>query len=449
VGGLTGRGDSTATDRAIWALAVPALGALVAQPLYLLIDAAVVGTLGTASLAGLGAAGSVFSLIVGLCIFLAYATTSTVARKVGAGDWSGAVSHGLSGIVLGVGIGAVLALLAWPAAAPLVDLLGVSSTVAPYAVAYLHAICWSLPFVLAGMAGVGVLRGLQDTRTTLVVTVVVVSLNTVLCLLFVLRLGWGIRGSALATGIAETVQAAAYTAVLVRVALLHRVPLRPSGLGILGAARDGVPLFWRTLALRMVFVVAVAVAARLGDADLAAYHVSFQVWMLLSLAADALAIAGQALLGLRLGARDLGGARDVTERLVRHGFWLGIGMAVVVLVARPWLPEWFSHDATVQSLIGASLLVVAVQQPLAGPVFALDGILIGAGDGRWLALAGTVMFAAFLPAAWLVLSRDLGVVGVWWALTWFMVVRGVLLWRRSRSNAWLVVGDGRTPALSG
>jgi Na+-driven multidrug efflux pump len=124
-------------------------------------------------------------------------------------------------------------------------------------------------------------------------------------------------------------------------------------------------------------------------------------------------------------------------------------MAVVVLVARPWLPEWFSHDATVQSLIGASLLVVAVQQPLAGPVFALDGILIGAGDGRWLALAGTVMFAAFLPAAWLVLSRDLGVVGVWWALTWFMVVRGVLLWRRSRSNAWLVVGDGRTPALSG
>ncbi len=425
------------TDRAIAALAVPAFGALVAQPLFLLVDAAVVGRLGTAALAGLGAAGTVFGLVVGLCIFLAYATTASVARRVGAGDWAGGLSQGLDGMVLGAGLGVLLGLLTWWAAEPVVRALGVSDAATPQAVAYLHVIAWALPAVLAGTAGVGVLRGLQDTRTTLVVTVVAVALNAVLCVLLVLGLHWGIRGSAVATAAAEVVQALAYAGVLVRVARRHGVPLRPSGLGVLGAASDGLPLFWRTLVLRGVFLVAAAVAARMGDADLAAYHVTYQVWILLALAADALAIAGQALLGLRLGAGDVAGAREVTDRLVRLGLWLGLVLAAVVLLLRPWLPAWFSPDPVVQSLIAGSLLVAAIQQPLAGPVFALDGVLIGAGDGAWLAGAGTVMLLAFLPAAWLVLTYDLGVVGLWWALTWFMVVRAGLLAYRARGDAWL------------
>lgn len=435
------------TDRSIAALALPAFGALVAQPLFLLVDAAVVGSLGTPVLAGLGAAGTVFGLVVGLCVFLAYATTASVARRIGAGDWAGGVSHGLDGIALGAGLGVLLGLVTWPAAGPVVDALGVSPVAAPHAVAYLHVIAWALPFVLAGTAGVGVLRGLQDTRTTLLVTIAVVSLNTVLCLVLVLVLGWGIRGSAVATAVAEVVQAVAYVAVLARVARRHEVALRPSGLGVLSAAGDGLPLFWRTVALRGVFLVAVAVAARLGDDDLAAYHVTFQVWNLLALAADALAIAGQALLGLRLGGGDLPGAREVTNRLLRLGFYLGVGLAVVVLLLRPWLPDLFSADATVRALIAGSLLVVALQQPLAGPVFALDGVLIGAGDGRWLAGAGTVMLVAFLPAAWWVLSHDLGVVALWWALTWFMVVRGVLLQHRAHGDSWLTTrSDGTVTA---
>ena len=435
------REERRETDRAIGSLAVPALGALVAQPLFLLIDAAVVGTLGITQLAGLGLAGAIISTVVGLCVFLAYASTASVARRIGSGDWAGAVAHGLSALVLGFGLGVVLALLTWPLAGPLVHLLGGSSSVAPYAVTYLHVFAFALPAVLAGLAGVGVLRGLQDTRTTLVVTLIVISLNLGLCLLLVLVLHLGIAGSALATVIAEVVQAAAYAIVLVRVARRHHVPLRPSRSGVLASARAGIPLFWRTLALRVVYLVAIAVAARLGDEELAAYYVSYQVWILLSLAADALAIAGQALLGLRLGAGDLLGARIVTTRLVRLGLWLGIALGALVLLLTPWLPHLFSHDSTVQSLIAAALIVVALQQPLAGPVFALDGILIGAGDGRWLALAGTVMSLAFLPAAFLVLHFNLGVTGLWWALTWFMLVRGVLLWRRSRTNTWLVAGN--------
>ncbi|HET8971622.1 MAG TPA: MATE family efflux transporter [Candidatus Nanopelagicales bacterium] len=429
-----------ATDRAIAALAVPAFGALVAQPLFLLVDAAVVGTLGTAALAGLGAAGTIFGLVVGLCIFLAYTTTSSVARRLGAGDWEGGLAQGLDGMVLGALLGVLLGLATWPFAAPLVGLLGVSDEAAPYAVAYLHVIAWVLPAVLVGTAGVGVLRGLQDTRTTLVITVVVVGLNTVLSPLLVLGLHWGIEGSAIATAVAEVVQALAYLAVLVRIARRRGVRLRPTGFGLLAAIGDGAPLFWRTLALRGVFLVAAGVAARMGDADLAAYHVSFQVWILLALAADALAIAGQALLGLRLGAGDLLGARAVTGRLVRLGLWLGIALGLLLLAVRPWLPSWFSADPQVQALLAGALLVAALQQPLAAPVFAVDGVLIGAGDGRWLAGAGTVMLLAFLPAAWLVLTLDLGVVGLWWALTWFMLVRGLLLAHRVRGDGWLRAG---------
>lgn len=431
-------------DRDILRLALPAFGALVAQPIFLLVDAAVVGTLGTAPLAGLGAAGTVVTTLVGLCVFLAFATTASVARLVGAGDWARGVAQGLDGVVVGIGLGAVLGAVVYAGADVFVDWLGVEGDAAAYAGDYLRVVAVALPALLATTAGLGVLRGLQDTRTTLVVTVTAVVLNTALCLFFVLGLRWGVRGSALATALAETAQAVAYVVVLARVARRHGVPLRPSGLGVLAAVRDGLPLMWRTVVLRAVFVVAAGVAARLGEADLAAYHVSLQVWNLLALTADALAIAAQALLGLRLGAGDVAGARQVADRLVRLGFWLGLVLAAVLAALSPVLPAVFSADPLVRSLITGSLLVVALQQPLASVVFALDGVLIGAGDGPWLAGAGTVMVLAFLPAAWWVLAADAGVVALWWALTWFMVVRGALLWWRSRRDTWLRPGAVRT-----
>lgn len=423
--------------REILGLAVPALGALVAQPLFVLVDAGVVGTLGTLPLAGLGAAATLVSLVLGLCIFLAYATTSSVARRVGEGRWDAAVSEGVEGMALGLGLGVLLALGTWLAAEPLVVALGASAEVTPYAVTYLHVIAFGFPAALMAMAGVGVLRGLQDTRTTLVVTLVVVVVNLVLAFVLVIGLGYGIGGSAAATVAAEVVQAAAYAAVVIRVARRRGVRIAPSGLGMISAARTGGPLFLRTVVLRAVFLVAAAVAARLGDADLAAYHVSFQVWMLLALAADALAIAGMALLGRYLGADDREGARQVTARLVRLGAVMGVVLGLLVLASVPWLPSLFTSDPLVRSLIAASLVVAALQQPLSSPVFVLDGVLIGAGDGRWLAGAGLVMLVAFLPAAWLVLARDLGVVDLWWALTWFMVVRGALLAWRARGDRWL------------
>ena len=423
--------------REILALAVPALGALVAQPLYVLIDTAIVGTLGTLPLAGLGAAANLLGTVLGLCIFLAYATTASVARRLGEGRLGAAVSEGVEGMALGLGLGVVLGAAMALAAQPLVEALGTSAEVTPYAVTYLRIVALGMPAALVAMAGVGVLRGLQDTRTTLLVTVLAVGVNAVVAVTLVLGLHKGIGGSAVATVCAEWVQALAYTLVLVRVARRRGVALRPSGIGMLASARTGVPLFWRTVVLRSVFVLAAAVAARLGDAELAAYTVSFQVWLLLALVADALAIAGMALLGRYLGSGDVAGARHVTSRLVRLGFGLGLILALVVIACLPWRPGVFTSDPLVRNLITAALVVAAIQQPLAAPVFVLDGVLIGAGDGRWLAVAGTVVLLAFVPAALGVLALDLGVVGLWWALTWFMLVRGAVLGWRARGDVWL------------
>lgn len=430
-------------DRGIARLALPAFGALLAQPLFLLVDAVIVGTLGTEALAGLGAASTIFGAVVGLCIFLSYAATASVARLLGAGNRSGALSQGVDGMALGIGLGVVLAILGFALAEPLIALLGTSEDVTPYAVTYLRIIAISFPAVLGVLAAVGVLRGLQDTRTTLYVTLAMVAANLVLCLVFVLGFGWGIGGSAAATGLAELIGLIAYGALLLRTARRERVSIKPSGIGVMRSARDGVPLFVRSAALRGVLVIASAVAARLGDAELAAYYVTVTLFFALALALDAIAIAGQALLGKSLGAGDVTESRTITRRIVWWSVWLGVVLGVLVLALRPWLPGWFGDDAEVIALISAALLVLALLQPLSGVVFALDGVLIGAGDTRWLAWAQIVVLIAFLPAAWLVLANSWSVDALWWALGWFLLLRAILLVWRARGSAWLVTGAVR------
>ena len=430
-------------DRSIARLAVPAFGALLAQPLFLLVDAVIVGTLGTEALAGLGAASTIFGAVVGLCIFLSYAATAAVARLFGAGDRAGALSQGVDGMALGIGLGIVLAVIGFAFVEPLIGLLGTSAEVTTYAVTYLRVITISFPAVLGVLAAVGVLRGLQDTRTTLYVTLAMVVVNLVLCLVFVLGLGWGIGGSAAATGIAELVGLLAYGAILLRMARREGVAITPSGVGVVPSARDGVPLFVHALALRGVLVITSAVAARLGDAELAAYHVTVTLFFALALALDAVAIAGQALLGKTLGAGDVDASRTIARRIVWWSVWLGVALTVIVLALRPWLPGWYGDDAQVIALISSALLVLAILQPLSGVVFALDGVLIGAGDTRWLAWAQIAVLLAFLPAAWLVLVNSWSLDALWWALGWFLLVRAVLLIWRARGSAWLITGAVR------
>jgi putative MATE family efflux protein len=430
-------------DREIGRLALPAFGALVAEPLFLLVDAAVVGTLGTLPLAGLGAAATLLAGVVGLCIFLAYTTTAVTARLYGAGQVAAAVSHGMAGIWLALGLGVLLAIVGWPLAPAAIDLLGASDAVAPFAVTYLRISLLGLPLMLVSLAGIGLLRGLQDTVTPLWITGVAAAANAALAAWLVLGLDTGIAGSAWATVVAQSGAGIAYLLVVARAARRWGASLRPVPAQIRGVAATGGALFVRTAALRAVFLVAAAVAARAGDAELAAYQVSMQTWFLLALALDSLAIAGQAMVGRELGSGDTARARAVTRRLLGWGLGLGALLAVAVLLLRPAYVPLFTDDPAVAVLLSGALAMVALSQPIAGPVFVLDGVLIGAGDARWLAAAQLVMLGAFLPPAVAVAVNDAGLIALWAALLWFMVVRAGLLAWRAGGGAWAVPGATR------
>ncbi|MDL4816680.1 MATE family efflux transporter [Actinomadura opuntiae] len=430
-------------DREILRLAVPAFGALVAEPLFLLSDSAIVGHLGTAQLGGLGVAGQALNTLVYLCVFLAYGTTAGVARRLGAGDRRAAVRQGIDGMWLAVAIGAVLIAAGWPLIPPIVDAFGASATVTPYAHTYLRISLFGIPSMLVVLAGTGVLRGLQDTRTPLAVSIGGFSLNLLLNAVFVLVLGWGIAGSAWGTVLAQTAGAAVYVAVVLRGARREGAPVRPDWAGLRTSATAGFGLLLRTAALRIVLLVGTSIAARMGDAEIAAYQVGFQVWTLLAFALDAIAIAGQAITGRYLGAADVAGTRAVTRRMVVWGVACGAVFALAVLAVRPWLPDLFTSDGDVRHLLLVSLVMVAVLQPVAGVVFVLDGILIGAGDGTYLAATTLVATVVFLPAALLLYGAGAGIVGLWAAIGLWMGTRLVTLALRARGDRWMVTGAVR------
>lgn len=333
-----------ALDREILRLAVPALGALVAEPLFVLSDSAVVGTLGVLPLAALGLAATVLGTLVGLCVFLAYATTAAVARRTGAGDPVGALRQGLDGVWLAIGLGLLLLVALETTAPDLVHWLGASAQVQPFAITYLRVSALGLPAMLVVLAATGVLRGRQDTRTPLVVAVTAAVVNLALCLLFVLGLGFGVAGSAWATVTAQTGAALVYRLLLVRAARGLGAPLRPDRAGVRRSASTSVPLFVRTVALRAVFVTGTAVAARIGAAELATNQVSMQTWYLLALAMDALAIAGQAIVGRQLGATDAAAARATTRRLLGWSVGAGVMLGALLLAVRPAFVLLFTGD---------------------------------------------------------------------------------------------------------
>src|SRR4051812_994812 len=430
-------------DREIVALAVPAFGALVAEPLFVLADSAIVGHLGTAQLAGLGVASALLMTAVSIFVFLAYATTAAVARRVGAGDLRAAVRQGMDGVWLALLIGATVIALVLPLAPAVVGLFGASPTAAPYATTYLRISALGIPAMLVVLAATGVLRGLQDTRTPLYVAVAGFVANAALNAGLVYGAGLGIAGSAWGTVIAQCGMAAVYLTVVVRGARRHGASLRPDAAGIRASAQAGLPLLVRTLSLRAILLIATAVAARLGDADIAAHQIILSLWSLLAFALDAIAIAGQAIIGRYLGAGDAQGAREACRRMVEWGIAVGVVLGVLVAVTRPAFLPLFTSDSLVKDAALPALMIVALSQPISAIVFVLDGVLMGAGDGPYLAGAMVLTLAVFAPVALLVPALGGGLTALWAAMTLMMTVRMLTLWLRSRSGRWIVTGATR------
>lgn len=433
--------------REILRLAVPAFGALVAEPLFLLADSAIVGHLGVAQLAGVGLASAVLHTVVGLMVFLAYSTTPAVARAIGDGQLGKALAAGRDGVWLALMLGTLLAGAGFVMTEPLVGLLGAQGQVQAFAVDYLR---WSMPGLVAMLlifAGTGVLRGLQDTRTPLVVATAGFTLNIVLNLWLVYGLGWSVTGSAVGTSLAQWAMAAIYLMMVQRIARRHGVSLLPSWRGIRGMARVGSWLMLRTLSLRAAILATVLVVTAQGTVNLAAHQLAMTIFSFLAFALDALAIAAQALIGKELGASNPARARLLTATMTRWGAGFGVVTGVLLAVAAPWVGALFTSDPEVQTVLAIALWVMAAGQPIAGYVFVLDGVLIGAGDARYLALAGLANLGVYAPllaaVAFAGVAGSAGLAWLWAAFALgYMAARAVTLGVRARSDRWMVLGSG-------
>ena len=489
--------DRRSLDRRILSLAVPALGALVAEPLFVLVDSAMVGHLGATSLAGLSLASTVLTTVVGLFVFLAYATTATTARLFGAGDQHGGLRAGIDGCwlaaLLGLGAAVVLAAGApWVATA-----MGAGGDVAEAACDYLRASAPGIPGMLVVYAATGTLRGLLDTRTPFIVASAGAILNAGLNAVLLYGVGMGIAGSGLGTAISQSVMAAALMAPVIRAARRAGAGLLPGRRGLRASLGAGTPLLVRTLSLRVAILVTVWSATALGEVPLAAHQVVSSVWNFAAFALDALAIAAQALVGTALGQEDAKRAEsrgdgeaeqsdatsaasitstgsDSDHRSIRrirriHGstsrsaldavlhrclVWgiavgavIGVGLAAV----SPWLPRVFTSESAVGAAATPALIVAASAMPLAGAVYLFDGVLMGAGDGRYLARTGILTLVPYLPLAIIVAKgapaltasttpaiADTGKLAwLWAAFAWvFMGMRALTTGLRARGSAW-------------
>nr|WP_245356971.1 MATE family efflux transporter [Paeniglutamicibacter kerguelensis] len=421
------------------ALAIPALGALIAEPLFLLADTAIIGHLGINELAGAGLGTTVLQTAVGLMVFLAYSTTPAVARAIGAGQTGKAMAAGRDGIWLALGLGTVLALVGFFGAKPLAAAMGAQGPVLGFAVDYIQYSTFGIPAMLLVLAATGVLRGMQDTKTPLYVAGFGFAANIILNFILVYPLNMSVAGAALGTSIAQWGMALVYLWMLVPRIRRAGQSLAPHGRGVLRTGRVGSWLMLRTLSLRLALIATVWVATGQGALTLAAHQLVFTIFTFMAFALDALAIAAQALIGKELGAANAQRARLLTRTMCRWGVYFGLVTGAALAVAAPFAGALFTTDESVRQATMVGIWILAVAQPLCGLVFVLDGVLIGAGDARYLAVVGMINLVAYLPMLYAVTRFEHGGVS---AVAWIWVVFGIgFMAARAATLSWRVRND--------
>jgi putative MATE family efflux protein len=431
------------TSRTIAGLALPALGVLAAEPIYLLFDLAVVGRLGALALAGLAIGGLILGLVSSQGTFLSYGTTARSARHFGAGDRSAAVSEGVQATWLALGIGVLIVVVVEATAVPLLSAIAGGGEIAQTALPWLRIAILGAPAILVSLASNGWMRGVQDTKRPLYYVVAGFVVSALLCPSLVY--GWfglprlGLVGSAVANVVGQWLAAIMFFRAL----LAEKVPLRADPAVMRIQLVMGRDLLVRSLAFQACFISAAAVAARFGAAAVAAHQIVLQLWSFLALVLDSLAIAAQSLVGAALGGGHVTHAKSVAWRVTVFSFAAALVLAAVFGAGASVMPTLFTHDRSVLDTVGVPWWFMVAQLPVAGIVFALDGVLLGAGDAKFMrnaTLASALL--GFLPLIWLSLAFGWGLWGIWAGLSTFMVMRLVFVGARAFSGRWLVLGTG-------
>jgi putative MATE family efflux protein len=430
-------------DRRILAIAVPALGSLLIEPVYVLTDTAVVGRLGTVPLGGLALASTVLNSVVWVFNFLSYGTTVRVAVRRGRHDTVGAATDALQALWLALGLGLVLAAAVGFGARSLVTLIGDDPAVIAQGATYLRVSAVGVPFQLVAVACIGYLYGLPDTKRPFGVLGVATVANVVLELVFVFGFDWGISGSAWGTVAAQMLSAVLFLAIVVpslRGDGLH--PLRVVPQVMWAVVKVGGHLVHRTAFLLATLAVATAAASRVGTVELAGHQIAAQLFLFLAIGVDMFKVSGQSLIGHALGGGRHDEARDVVAHLYGWAWRAGLVLTVVTLALAPVLPSLFTGDGEVRHAAGLALVLLAAMQVPAAVTFVLDGVLMGANDFRDLRWQTTIAFAACLPIFVAVFARpSLGLPAVWTGMLLWVCVRAGKNHLRVQGDAWLASAD--------
>lgn len=442
------KNEYRAIDRSITGLAIPALGSLVAEPLFLTVDSALVGHLGATPLAGLAIASSILTTAIGLMVFLAYSTTPLVARRRGSGDSRGAVQAGIDGLWLALGLGVLIGAGMWFLRDVFIGFFEVSAPVAEQASIYLGVSALGVPAMLLVFAATGLLRGLLDTVTPLWIAGIGFTVNALLNWLFIYGFGWGIAGSAWGTVAAQWGMVAVYVVVILGHVRRHGTGIRPHLRGIVQASHTGGWLFVRTVGLRASLLATVAAAALHGEHTTAGYQIVFIFVSLTAFMLDALAIAAQALIGDALGASLADRAKLIVARTIRWGLIAGGIVGLALAAVSPWVGALFTSSSAVADMLPWPLAIVGFTLPLAAVVYVLDGVLIGAGDAKYLALVSVITCIIYIPLLWLVTTSvpdgPIALVSVTLSFTVaLMLLRAITLVPRARGGRWIVLGATR------
>ncbi|HEY3715959.1 MAG TPA: MATE family efflux transporter [Jatrophihabitantaceae bacterium] len=427
--------------RRLLGLAASAFVVLAAEPLYLLVDTAVVGHLGATALAGLGVAGALMALLMLIGQFVEYGTTSRAARWFGAGRRETAVNEGVQASWLAVVIGLVVIALGEAFAHPMIGLLtGSNGEVRHAAESWFRIAVVGTPGVLLVLAGNGWMRGVQETRQPVRIVLVANALSAAASPVLVYPLHLGLEGSAIANVAAQVVGGALFLRALHR----SSSSVRPQWT-VMGAQLVlGRDLVLRSAAFQVAFLSAAAVASRMGSAQIAAHQIGLQLWEFTALLLDSFAIAAQSLIGAALGAGDDATARRMAGQVARYGLWAGCAFSVLFAAGWVLIPQAFTSSHAVQHQAHLLWPWLIGMLPAAGVVFALDGVLIGAGDlGFMRTITLVAAVGAFAPLNLAALRWHWGIGGVWAGLTAFIGVRLAGMVWRTRTGHWIVLGEQR------
>ncbi|MBV8966908.1 MAG: MATE family efflux transporter [Mycobacteriaceae bacterium] len=435
---------ASGSSRRIVALALPALVVLAAEPLYLLFDTAVVGRLGALALAGLAIGGLIVNLVGSGLVFLSYGTTARSARQYGAGDRAAAVREGVQATWLALALGALFVVVVQVAAVPVVSAIASKADIAGEALSWLRIAVMAAPAMLISLAGNGWMRGVQDTLRPLRYVVCGFTVSAILCPLLVYGwLGlprWELAGSAVANLVGQWAAALLF----IRALLVERVRMGLMWPVLRAQVVLGRDLFMRTVAFQACYISAAAVAARFGAAAVAAHQVVLQLWNFLALVLDSLAIAAQSLVGAALGAGQAQYAKAVAWRVTAFSAVAATALSAALALGATVVPGLFTTDPAVRAAIGVPWWFLVAQLPVAGLVFGLDGVLLGAGDAKFMRNATVISaLAGFLPLIWLSLALHWGLAGIWAGLSTFLLMRLAFVGWRAFSGRWTVLGTGQ------